>query len=73
MLSGRLGKKCVIIYPYKPISELHMQYTLITSTGKIKMFFVKQVAELYQTIEGGVIMTSEILTTSNQNETQDAS
>lgn len=50
-----------------------MQYTLITSTGKIKMFFVKQVAELYQTIEGGVIMTSEILTTSNQNETQDAS
>lgn len=33
-----------------------MRYTLITSKGKIMQFFIREVAELYQTINGGVIV-----------------
>ena len=38
-----------------------MQYTLITKTGTIMQFYVKSVAELYQTINGGVVFTQQIL------------
>lgn len=38
-----------------------MQYTLITETGTIMQFYVKSVAELYQTINGGVVFTQQIL------------
>jgi len=38
-----------------------MQYTLITQDGKIMQFFVKGVAELYQQINGGVVITQQIL------------
>jgi hypothetical protein len=38
-----------------------MQYTLITSTGKVMQFYVKSVAELYQTINGGVVITQQVL------------
>lgn len=38
-----------------------MQYTLITSKGKIMQFYVKSVAELYQSINGGVVFTQQIL------------
>jgi hypothetical protein len=38
-----------------------MSYTLITSQGKIMQFYVKAVAELYQTINGGVVITQQIL------------
>lgn len=38
-----------------------MKYTLINAKGKIRTFFVKEVAELYQINEGGVIFTAEIL------------
>ena len=38
-----------------------MQYTLITATGKVYTFYVQAVAELYQTINGGVIVTDDIL------------
>ena len=38
-----------------------MQYTLITKTGKIMQFYVKAVAELYLSLNGGVIVTKEIL------------
>jgi hypothetical protein len=38
-----------------------MQYTLITKTGKIMQFYVKGVAELYQSINGGVLFTQDIL------------
>ena len=38
-----------------------MQYTLITSKGQIMQFYVKAVAELYQTINGGVVFTQQIL------------
>jgi hypothetical protein len=32
-----------------------MRYVLITKTGKVMVFHVKAVAELYLTINGGVI------------------
>ena len=38
-----------------------MQYTLITKTGRVMQFYQKSVAELYQTINGGVVITQQIL------------
>ena len=38
-----------------------MPYTLITSKGTIMQFYVKGVAELYRNINGGVVITQQIL------------
>ena len=38
-----------------------MEYTLITSKGTVMQFYVKGVAELYRSINGGVIVTADIL------------
>jgi hypothetical protein len=38
-----------------------MQYTLITAQGKIMCFYVKAVAEMYQAINGGVVITQQVL------------
>jgi len=38
-----------------------MQYTLITKTGTIMQFYVQSVAELYQKLNGGVVITEQIL------------
>ena len=38
-----------------------MQYTLITSKGKIMQFYIKAVAETYQAGLGGVVFTQQIL------------
>lgn len=38
-----------------------MKYTLITDAGKIMQFFVQEVATLYQTIYGGVVITDSVL------------
>jgi hypothetical protein len=38
-----------------------MPYTLITSKGTIMQFYVKGVADLYQSINGGVVITQQIL------------
>ena len=38
-----------------------MPYTLITKTGKIMQFYVKGVAELYRNLNGGVLITADIL------------
>lgn len=38
-----------------------MEYTLITAQGKIMQFYVKAVAEMYQAINGGVVITQQIL------------
>ena len=38
-----------------------MKYTLITKAGKVYTFYVQAVAELYQTINGGVLITADIL------------
>mgnify|MGYP000942704709 CR=1 FL=1 len=40
-----------------------MQYTLITKSGKIMQFYVKEVADLYQSINGGVVFTQQVLET----------
>jgi len=44
-----------------------MQYTLVTSKGKVFTFFIKAVAETFQQAYGGVIITAEILNKENQN------
>jgi len=36
-------------------------YTLITKQGKIMQFYILAVAELYQNINGGVVITQQIL------------
>ena len=38
-----------------------MQYTLITKQGKVMQFYLKAVADMYQTINGGVVITQQIL------------
>jgi hypothetical protein len=38
-----------------------MQYTLITNKGNIMRFYVKSVADLYQSLNGGVVITQQIL------------
>jgi hypothetical protein len=38
-----------------------MNYTLITSQGRVMQFYIKSVAELYQAKEGGVVFTQQIL------------
>jgi hypothetical protein len=38
-----------------------MQYTLLTAQGKIMQFYVKDVAEMYRTINGGVVFTQQVL------------
>lgn len=38
-----------------------MPYTLITKQGKIMQFYVKSVAELYQSLNGGQLITDAIL------------
>ena len=38
-----------------------MQYTLITKTGTVMQFYVKAVADLYQQLNGGVVITQQIL------------
>ena len=44
-----------------------MQYTLVTSKGKVFTFFIKAVAETFQQAYGGKIITAEILNKENQN------
>jgi hypothetical protein len=38
-----------------------MSYTLITRNGSIMQFYVKSVAELYQSLNGGVVFTQQVL------------
>jgi hypothetical protein len=38
-----------------------MKYVLITKTGRVMCFYVKAVAELYQTLNGGVICSEEVV------------
>jgi hypothetical protein len=40
-----------------------MNYTLITRNGSIMQFYVKSVAELYQSLNGGVVFTQQVLET----------
>ena len=38
-----------------------MEYTLITAQGQVMQFYVKAVADLYQQLNGGVVITQQIL------------
>ena len=38
-----------------------MPYTLITKQGKVMQFYVKSVAELYQQLNGGVVISQQLL------------
>ena len=38
-----------------------MQYTLIMPNGKIMQFYLQSIAELYQRLNGGVLMNNDIL------------
>jgi hypothetical protein len=40
-----------------------MQYTLITAQGKIMLFYVLAVAEMYQALNGGVVISQQVLST----------
>jgi len=48
-----------------------MKYTLITSNGKVLTFFLKVVAEQFQTAYGGVVITQQVLETQETAETVD--
>ena len=37
-----------------------MKYTLITARGRVMTFYVLAVAELYRTLEGGVLITDAV-------------
>ncbi len=37
-----------------------MEYTLIMPNGKIMQFYLKAMADLYQRMNGGVIVTNDI-------------
>ena len=39
------------------------RYTLITGTGRVMQFHIRAVADLYQTINGGVVITQQVLET----------
>jgi hypothetical protein len=45
-------------------------YTLITKTGKIMQFYVKDVAEMYRGINGGVVFSQQILENQQNQQTQ---
>ena len=38
-----------------------MKYTVITKQGKIKQYYLKEVAELYVALHGGVVFGPQIL------------
>lgn len=44
-----------------------MKFTLITPAGKIMQFYLRPVAELYQTIYGGQLIDDSILENTPKN------
>jgi len=38
-----------------------MKFTLINGQGRIRLFYVQSVAEMYRNLEGGVVITAEVL------------
>ena len=49
-----------------------MEYTLITKTGRVMQFYILNVAELYQALNGGVIVSRDIFTKDLTSEQTDA-
>lgn len=46
-----------------------MKYTLITRQGNVCTFFVREVAELYQVVYGGVVIDETILVDTSAQKT----
>ena len=44
-----------------------MRYTLITKNGSVMQFFVEELANMYQTIHGGVVFTQQVLVDNSAN------
>lgn len=40
--------------------EITMKYILITKNGTVMQFYIKSVAELYQSFNGGVIIQDDL-------------
>lgn len=38
-----------------------MKYTLLMPNGKIMLFYIESVANLYQRLNGGVVITQQVL------------
>ena len=55
------------MYTYTKGAEM-MKYSLITKTGRIMQFYVLEVAQLYQSLEGGVVFTESVLDTVKQGQ-----
>jgi len=67
-----LDQKCPICYNNGIVSKKgNMKYTLITRNGKVLTFFLKAVAEQFQTAYGGVVITQQVLETQENVETVD--
>jgi hypothetical protein len=49
-----------------------MEYTLITKQGRVMQFYILNVAQLYQSLNGGVIVTKNILEKDLTSEQTDA-
>jgi hypothetical protein len=49
-----------------------MEYTLITKQGRVMQFYIRSVAELYQSLNGGVIISKDIFTKDLTSEQTDA-
>jgi len=45
-----------------------MSYTLVTKNGKIMQFYVKEIADLYQSLTGGVVLTQQLLETAEKEQ-----
>ena len=48
-----------------------MQYTLITAQGKIMQFYILSVAQTYQALRGGVVISQQILKQESASQTVD--
>jgi hypothetical protein len=47
-----------------------MKYTLITPNGKIQLFYILEVAKLYQAKMGGTLIAPDILTEKSSYKTR---
>lgn len=56
-----VGMKRTVAKKTMDVIEDIMQFTLITTNGKIMQFYVEGVANLYRNLYGGVVFTNKVL------------
>jgi hypothetical protein len=62
--------RCKAFPFFLPSERCELKYTLLMPTGRVMCFYVKEVADLYQRINGGVVITQQVLETlDNSQET----